>query len=642
MQRGQRQQIQQTQQVQQQARTGRVSAQRCRPIVIGTAWAILSTAGAWADNPLEEIVISSSRVGTPLREVGTSVSVMLEDEILQRGFLTLPDLLRTQPSVAASNNGGSGKATSVRIRGEEGFRTMVLIDGMDIADPSTPQVSPRLEQLLTSGIERIEILRGPQGLMYGADAGGVITLRSATPRDGLGGNVAVETGSFGTEQLTARVGGDFDKVDFLISAADFSTDGFNSRDTDIAPADDDGYDNRTLHARAGWSINESLRLEAVARSVEGGNAYDSCFTASFTPSDDCNDDFQQDSWRLGATLERGSWQQEISYSDSRVDREFFAEGSAFFRALGGIRRASYLGSYKHSDALTLVYGIDSERESIDDGSVDRARDQTGAYAEYQGRFANSLTVTAGLRHDDNEDFGDYTSYRISGAWVRSLGEGELKLKSAYGTGFRAPSLFEISYNRGPFALPPASDTRLVEESSAGYDLGLAWASATGIYFEATWFDQQVDDLITFDPTGFSGYLQASGRSDSRGVELIANMPLTSHVALTSNYTWNRTETPDGEQRAFRPEQLLNIGLSYAGFNERLRLGANLRGSADAVDTEGASVDDYLLVDINASYVFPAGLTVYGRLENALDEDYQEIPSYNTAGQAAYAGIRYEF
>ncbi|EED32630.1 TonB-dependent receptor [gamma proteobacterium NOR5-3] len=618
---------------------------RCRFIPIRPLLAcglLIPGAQLAAQSVLEEVIVGSSRVEMPLRDVGTSVTVLTQDEIVQRGFLSLPELLRTQVSIAATNNGGAGKATSLRVRGEESYRTMVVIDGIDISDSSSPQVSPRLEQMLTAGISRVEILRGPQGLSYGADAGGVINLRTATPEEGLGGGVSAEQGRYDTQQLSGRVGGSFDSVDFLISGAEFSTDGFNARDTDSDLLDDDGYSNRTVHARAGWNVNDSLRLEAVARQVEGDNAYDGCFNAAFLPSNDCEDSFAQDSWRVSAALSQEHFSHELAHSDSTTEREFFAERSPFFSAEGGLQRTSYIGQWRPSDKLSLVYGVDHEKESIDDGSFDRSRRQTGIYGEYQGRLSDSFTVTAGARRDDNDDFGNYLSYRLSGAWLTALAGGELKFKGAYGTGFRAPSLFEISYNNGPFAMPPASDLVLREETSGGYDLGVAWASQKGTYIEVTWFDQEIDDLITFDVVGFSGYVQQTGRSDSRGMELIADLPLARGFRLTGNYTWNETTTPEGDKRAFRPEHLANLGLTFEDAQARLRVGVNLRSSADAVDTFSTELDDYVLMDINASFAVIEGLTVYGRLENALDEDYTEIPTYNTAGQAAFAGVRYEF
>lgn len=595
-----------------------------------------------AQSLLEEVVVSSSRVPTALREVGTSVTVLSEQDIVQRGFLSLPDLLRTQPSIAVTNNGGPGKATSLRVRGEEGYRTMVIIDGMDISDTSSPQVSPRLEQLLTTGIARVEILRGPQGLSYGADAGGVINIRTATAKEGLGGGLAIEQGRYDTQQISGRIGGTFDTVDFLLSAADFSTDSFNARSTDTDLADNDGYDNRTLHARAGWNINEALRVEGVIRQVEGDNAFDACFNASFSPTNDCDDTFTQESWRISTTLSLEKFTHELAYSDNNTDRDFFAEGSSFFAAEGGLERLSYVGQWRQSEALSLVYGVDREEESIDDGSIDRSRRQTGVYGEYQGKLNDKLSVSAGLRHDDNDDFGDYLSYRVSGTWVTALAGGELKLKGAYGTGFRAPSLFEISYNNGPFASPPASNTVLNEEISEGYDIGVVWASESGLYLEATWFDQDIDDLITFDPVGFTGYLQSPGVSDSNGIELIADLPLALGFRLTGNYTWNETTSATGEQRPFRPEHLANLGLNYSDSQSKIKIGLNLRSSQDSVDTLGNPVDDYVLVDLNASILVYQGLTLYTRLENALDEDYMEIPMFNTAGQAAYVGLRYEF
>ena len=129
---------------------------------------------------IDEIVVTSNRIPIPARQLGTSVSVLDFEGIESRGTLALADVMRQMPAVAASSNGGLGNATTLRIRGEEGFRTLTYLDGMRLQDPSAPQIATDFSNLLSSGIGRVEILRGPQGLAYGADAGGVGGLKANT------------------------------------------------------------------------------------------------------------------------------------------------------------------------------------------------------------------------------------------------------------------------------------------------------------------------------------------------------------------------------------------------------------------------------------------------------------------------------
>ncbi|MEE4144936.1 MAG: TonB-dependent receptor [Halieaceae bacterium] len=608
---------------------------------------LLVVVGAWhtslAASPLEEVVVTSSRIPMPLREVGTSISVVTQQEITRLGFTSLYNVLRTQPGVSVTNTGGTGSAAALRIRGEEGYRTLVLLDGIDISDTSGPQVSPRFEQLLSSGVQRVEILRGPQGLMYGADAGGVVSISTIAPGEGFGGEVSAEGGRYGSQQLAANLGGGNDTLDFNLSGTDFQTDGFNARTTDTVLKDDDGYDNSTVNTRLGYNATERLRLSLVGRSVEGNNRFDDCFTVdTFAATDRCRDEYEQQAWRVAADYDAGRFSHQLAYTGNDTDRRFYADGQSSFSTRGGLERSSYLGSFSAGAGLRLVYGVDLETESLDDGSLDESRDQNGYYLEYQGGFGDRMFITAGTRYDDNDDFGSHSSYRVSAAYLLPLAGGELKLKGAYGTGFRAPSLYEIAYNNGSFAYPPASDTTLKEEQSKGYDVGLSWLAPSGLHLEAVYFDQKVEDEIYFDLAGFSGYLQRSGDTDSSGVELAANWPLLDTLSLSANYTFNDTETSSGDSRPYRPEHLANLGLHWRVLADKLVLGATWRLSQDAEDIDGTRLDDYQLLELTASYQLSAQLQLYARLENALDEDYEEVPTYNTSGAAGYAGLRYAF
>ena len=596
-----------------------------------------------ADNMLEEIVVTSTGVEMPLRQVGTSISVIDQEEIERLGFISLYDVLRTQPGVSVTNTGGAGSATSLRIRGEEGYRTLVLLDGIDISDTSGPQVSPRFGQLLSSGVQRVEILRGPQGLMYGGDAGGVVNVTTIAPSDGFGGEVSAEGGRYGAQQFSGNVGGGNDTVDFNLSGADYSNDGFNARSTDTVVRDDDGYDNSTVNARIGYQATQALRFTLVGRDVDGNNRYDDCYTVdTFEPTDRCRDKYEQQAWRLAGDYRAGRFEHQLAYTGNDTDRKFFSDGQTGFRARGTLERIGYLGNFRYSDDLRLVYGAERQQESMDDGSTDASRDQYGYYFEYQGGFSDRLFVTAGTRFDDNDDFGTHTSYRLSSAYLIPLAGGELKLKGTYGTGFRAPSLYEVAYNSGSFAYPPASETTLREEQSKGYDLGLSWGADSGLYLEAVYFDQKIEDEIYFDLANYSGYLQRDGTTDSNGVELSVAWPIVASLSLTANYTFNNTETAAGQSRPYRPEHLANLGLSWRTLADTLVLGAAWRLSQDAEDVDGSQLDDYQLLELTANYQLLPSLQLFGRLENALDEDYQEVPTYNTSGAAGYAGVKYTF
>lgn len=615
-----------------------------------SAAALLETPALAQNGPgrLEEVVVTSSIVETPRRRLGTAVSVVDAVEIELRGYNSIADVLRTQPSIGVSNSGGPGKGTTLRIRGEEGYRTMLMIDGVKAVDPTPPQVQPRFDSLLTTAdLARVEILRGPQGFIYGADAGGVVNILTRTGAGAPGGQLDLELGERGARKIDASVSGGGEAGDYFLSVSDLETDGFNAQPADAALMDDDGAENTTLHAKLGWNAADHVRLQLVARDVDASTQYDGCFDSiTFATVHDCVSTNEQTTYKLSAEHSAGRFVNAFGYSEIDIFSQDFSEGALSFGSDGAVSRFEYTGSYEPSEATTIVYGLDFQNEEVADGGT-MERDQEGYYVEYQGSFDGRFFVSLGARRDDNEDFGSHTSTRVSGAYVQNLGSGNaLKYRASFGTGFRPPSLFEISYNNRPAGVyPPAAANPLTEEASSGYDLGIEYDMANGLHLEATYFDQKIDDKIDyiFDGTTFTdGYIQTPGTSTSSGIELAVDAPLNERWVLLANWTNNDSEMADGSVRLLRPEDLGNLGLRFISSDERLRFLANYRISGDAVDVGGVRLDSYEILDLTMSYAFNGNFDIHARIENATDEDYTEAVGYNTADRAAYAGVRIRF
>lgn len=594
----------------------------------------------------EEVVVISNRIPVPMRQISTSVSVITEHEIEAHGNLSLTDVLRQQTSIGTSNSGGPGKGTALRIRGEEGFRTLTIFDGLRLQDPSGPQVGLRMEHLMSSGVSRVEVLRGPQGLSYGADAGGVVNLTSTRydQSEGWQGRFDAQHGRYGTEQYTGFISGGSDRVSVFLSASDYSTDGFNSRVSDNVLRDRDGYDNTTLHGVLGWQATDAWYLQLVHRDVDSGSAYDGCFSSiTFSTVHDCVVDSRQEATRLSAEYSVGNLGHEFSYSQVRNSHEDFSEGLPAFDSSGKVERLEYVGNHSGFDSFNLVFGADHEELTYGDYS----RGNLGVFAEYLSDFSETWFFTAALRHDDNDDFGKHTTYRVSAAYLYAVPNSNhgLKLRSSLGTGFRAPSPYEMAYNKRPGVYPPASLVDLRQEESRGYEFGVEYTIGTVATLEAVHFNQRVENAITYDAVSWSGYLQDFGSSQSRGLELSARVSVTPQWDLTGNYTYNQARQVDGTPRVRRPKHLVNAGVSYYSQNDRLTVNGFYRYSRSSIDQVNGSVtrlDNFGVLDLSASYRVSDLLEVYGRLENALDENYQEIYDYYTPGRAAYVGVRLNF
>ena len=617
-------------------------------LLVAAASASAALSGAAQQAAPEEIVVTSSIIAQPRREIGTAVSVIESGEIELRGYADMADVLRTQAGIGVSNSGGAGKSTAVFIRGEDSYRTLLMIDGVKALDPSATQVAPSFDSLLsTSDLQRIEVLRGPQGFIYGADAGGVVNVFTKRGADDLGGQVALEYGDFATRKVDAALFGGADKGDYFVSAVDLATDGFNAQTSDTVLRDDDGADNTTLHMKLGWNLTEDLRLQLVARDIDAEAQFDGCFGTApfFASSNDCISTTDQQTYKLSADHSTDRFFNSFGFSEVDIARDSSTAGVSTFATEGSLARVEYTGSYRPSDELGLVYGIDLQEEELTDFVGPRSRDQNGYYFEYQGGFGDALFLSLGARYDDNDDFGSHTSSRLSAAYVQALGaDRSLKYRASAGTGFRAPSLFEMSLNRNAVS-PPAAGVVLQEETSRGYDVGVEYNGTNGVHLELTYFDQEIEDAIEFDLVFFSGYVQSTGVSTSKGVELGANVPFGERWELLANWTSNDAEDAAGQPRLRRPKNLGNFGVLYRAASERLALLANYRLTRDTIDTTflgRAPLPDYEVLDLSVTFDAAALLQIYGRVQNATDETYQEVVGYNTAGRSIYGGVRLRF
>lgn len=610
-----------------------------RKTVLSAAIAIaaIPTAGLAEEQEIETLVVVSSRISQPIDELNTNVTTLTEKDIEARYQYAISDILRTVPSINVSNSGGIGKNTTVRVRGEEGFRTKLFLDGVELSDPTAPQIGPVFDDLLTSDFDRIEILRGTQGFAYGADAGGVISLRTAQPAQGLSGNLQAEIGRFDSKRTAASIAF-ANEADFIdVHFNRFNTEGFNAQQSDVS-GETDGYENQSVHLRAHKQLGDNAGLQYVMRNNDGETEYDGCFdNLTFAQINACVTESDYQTQKISGYYERDTIRHEVGYSKTEVNRQFFNAGEFGFENKGEIEQYELLGQI-NGDQHKLVYGAELKKES--DLINLTQRDQHGIFVEYLGAPIDELSYSIGVRLDDNDTFGEFTSIRLAGGYEWQLqGEQTLKLKASYGTGFRAPSLFEQAYNDGPFAYGEAAGFALSEEQSEGLDIGVHYQFSEATSITLTFFDQSIENEIIFDAVAFQGYLQTSGNSDSQGVEFEFSHQLNEQVGLWGNYTYNDTETSNGEQRLRRPEDLYNLGIQGNWFDERLSASLFIHGESGAIDIGGTPLDSYVTVNSNVSWEVKENIELLLRVNNIFDEDYQEVVGFNSAGQSASVGIK---
>lgn len=585
---------------------------------------------------IEETVIVASRTPELLDQLGVSVSVLNREDIRSYGYPDLGSLLNSQPGVTVTMDGGYGKAAAVRIRGEDGFRTRIVLDGINIADPSSPQISPRIEHILGSSLSRIEVLRGPQGLLWGADAGGVILMSTTDHSRGTGLDGFFETG--GDDYHHAAINGAVvsERLTGSLSLSQMETAGFNAREIDAINPDLDGYENTSAHAALRAQINPSLSLGFAATRLSGDNDYDACYdTRSFALIHDCEDDYEHEAWRGSARWLAGAHTVELSFAASDTDRAFYSAEELAYQTRGETDTTSLIGTWQIGDATQLTYGFDHESQSLKDSSSDRSRDNTGIYLEARQDLGQGV-VTAGWRHDDNEDFGTHNSWRLSGRHPLPGIAEDWFIRAAIGTGFRAPSLYEMAYNEGPFSYPPAAGTVLQEETSEGWEVGLV-GSAGQLDMEVIWFDQQIEDAIVFDLTSYSGYIQTPGTSTAEGLELIASLTLNGAWSLEGNMTWLDATDLAGADRPYRPEQTGRLSLLWSNSRWSTRLTANHTGKA--VDPFLIEIDETVTVDFSAQWAASNRWSIEFRVLNLTDSSDQRLPGYEVPGTTAYAAVR---
>lgn len=620
---------------------------------------LMHAAGAAGQVRGPETVVTATRLPTSMDRVGNAITVITEPQMRDRQITSVADVLRTVPGVSVSRLGpGAGTQTQVRLRGAEANQILVLIDGIEVNDPSGASEFD-FGHLLASGIERIEVLRGPQSALYGSDAiGGVINIITKRGKGRPSGFVSLEGGSFQTGRADVGVSGSFDRFDYSFYATGYHTDGVSVASRKRGFDENDGYAQRLAGGRIGFTPIETLTLDFVGRWSQGRLENDGISgTASPNVAVDSHDDTQiwQRFGRAQATLDTfgGQWQHAAGagVADSRRD---FRDNKVDSSRFDGLRRKfDYQSNLLYaSEAIvpaehSTVFGIEREIERVISTSaftnVDRELKTTSVFAQQGITLWDALTLTAAGRHDWNELFEDETTWRVSGAYlIRDTGT---KLKASYGTGVKAPTIFELYGFTSTFQGNP----NLVPERALGWDAGIEQSLlGNKASVELTYFDTRIDNLIA----GFGNTaINLPGESRSRGIEVSGRYAPIEALDLVASYTYMSSRDSSGDELPRRPQHAASFTGTYRFLEGRasMTLGIDYNGNARDVvffpfpqPSRRFLLDEYTLVRLAGTYKLTDWLQVFGRIENALNEQYEEVFSFATPGRAAYVGMRATF
>lgn len=618
---------------------------------------------------LEQIIVRGARVPISARRSSSSVTLLEPARLDPAGRPTVGDFLRSSPGVALSRAGGYGALTQLRLRGGEANHVAVFVDGIRVNDPSQSGEFD-FAHLLADDVERIEVIRGPQSALWGSDAlSGVINIVSARPDSGIHVNAAAESGSQGWSRISGAVGAGASRGHVKISAARVATDGYN---VSRAGSERDGYENTSMRLGAGYAISERLSLSFAFNAIDSITDFDETDFSTGLPADGLNTTDKQQHFgaiSLSADTFDGRWEHTFSIDRldtenmTRTQNEFAASGFDTSKAGSVVDMIVYQSAVEVSDSHRVIAALEYRNESFaqrgpitfGDPNRDERMDTQSVIIEYDGQISERLSVLASVRGDRNSQFDDTDTARLSFAW--RIGDSSTRLRGALGEGVKNPTFTE----RYGFFTDFLGNPALRPERSRAWELGLDKRfESAGLRLSATWFDERLEDEINgfvYDPArgGFTAENE-SGSSRRKGLEIEGDWRASDAFTLGFAWSWLNATEPDplGEGSGTeirRPGRTAGLRMRWVPAGTRLDLGLRVDHSSSQDDfffppeppfQRRVTLEEFTLVSLSASWDLRRSVSVFGRVDNALDERYEEVFGFRGAGRQAVIGVRYRF
>lgn len=638
----------------------RITLLTAAPLITALSISAVHAEEASADT----IVVTAFRAPVAQEDNASSVTVLDEAQIAKAQPIAVADMLLRTPGVSMSRNGGYGAATSLRIRGADSGQTVMVIDGMRLSDPSSTAGGYGFSNLMLDDIERIEILRGPQSILWGSDAiGGVVNVTTRRPAEPLEGSFAAEGGTHGTVSARAGVGGTSKAVDWRVAGSTFSTDGISARSNGTEP---DGFSRQSASGTATVRLAEGVSLDLRGYWSHSRNDFDGSLGDSLAYG-------LTTEWSgyagLNFALLDGRLVNRVAVLQAETDRENYDPARRIrqinFDAHGRVRRFEYQGTYRASDALQLVFGAERDEQRMTTASppnslapytlVPNAADTNSVYGQVRFSPLTGLTLNAGARYDHQSRFGGNTVVSAGAAFTPN--GGTTILRASYDQGYKAPSLYQMFSAYGAADLQP--------EKAKGWEVGIEHGFGDAVRVSAAWFQRDTENLIDFAycPTSGAlpavcyipgttttrfGYYANIANSQARGLELTGSARWNV-LFVEGNYSWIKAEDRS-QGSAFFGRQLARVPRHLANVEAGVELPSGLRASVAAryagetfnSASSTAVVGSYWLIDLRAQWQVAEGLTLQGRVENLADERYETATGYSALGRTVYVGVRTHF